>query len=83
MRTKPDHARKLKVVIMKTSTADKKEVSLMAKERGMSMSEYFRELIRAEKERLKFKPYINRIEHMNKELQEKLDAVERCIRVMN
>jgi predicted patatin/cPLA2 family phospholipase len=72
-----------KMIFIRTTKSDKIEVEKLAKDRGLNLSEYFRELVKEDRKRSLYQPYINSIEQQNRELTEKLWAVEKCIRVLN
>jgi hypothetical protein len=72
----------VKILICTTKT-DKIFIKKMAKERGLKVSQYFRELVRRDKELESYKPYFQKIQRQNMELIEKLNAIEKCYRVQN
>ena len=70
-------------ILIRVSKADKIHVQKLAKERGLKVSQYFRYLVERDKELETYKPYFQRIQRQNKELIEKLNAIEKCYRVQN
>ena len=83
MRNKTIQNRKLKRMLIRFTGIEKKEIEQLAKDRGFTVSEFFRELIKTEKKRLRYQPHINKIEQINYELKEKLKSIEKCMRVKN
>jgi hypothetical protein len=83
MREKAKKDLKKKLTLIRLTIADRKLAEKLSKERGESVSQFFRNLLKEEHERILYRPYRNKIEQQNRELTEKLRAVEKSIRVMN
>ena len=83
MREKAKKDLKKKLTLIRLTIADRKLAEKLSKARGESVSQFFRNLLKEEHERVLYRPYRNKIEQQNRELTEKLRAVEKSIRVMN
>jgi hypothetical protein len=83
MREKAKKDLKKKLTLIRLTIADRKLAEKLSKARGESVSQFFRSLMKEEHERILYRPYRNKIEQQNRELTEKLKAIEKSIRVMN
>ena len=72
---------KSKLYLIRLTSQDKLMAETLAKSRGESVARFFRNLMKEENDRIKYKFCRDKIEQRNNKLQEMIDAIEKSISV--
>jgi hypothetical protein len=83
MREKAPKDKKNKGYLIRLTLAERKLAEKLSKDRGESVSEFFRNIMKEELDRTIYRSHEQKIEQQNKKLQEMIKAIEKSIRVMN